>query len=133
MPYARVVPLLLLLSACATAAPGATSRAKLAMHGPRDPITEAEVARSDATDAYDVVRRLRGTFLASRGVTTFWRADGGAYPEVFVDGMHVGSLGELRGIPAHAIHEVRFLTASEATVRYGMGYAAGVIQVTTKH
>ena len=123
--------LLALLVACASATPRAESARPLRA-GPRDAITEAEIARITATDAYDVVRKLRGNFLASRGVTTFWRTDGGATPQVFVDGMHVGSLAELRGIPANVIHEVRFLSAADATVRYGTGYASGVIQVTTK-
>src|SRR5215212_5086348 len=66
----------------------------------RDAITEADIAHSNATNAWDAVRTLRGSFLASRGVTTFLRADGGATPAVFVDGMYVGPLSELRDIPA---------------------------------
>ena len=102
------------------------------MAGPRDPITESEIARSNAADAYDVVRALRGSMLATRGITTMWKPDGGAYPVVFVDGMYVGALSELRSIPARTIHEVRFLGASEAHFRYGSGYTGGVIEVTTK-
>jgi hypothetical protein len=124
--------LLLLLVACASTTPRTDTGERRPLPGARDAITEAEIARILATDAYDVVRKLRGNFLASRGMTTFWRTDGGASPQVFVDGMHVGSLVELRGIPANTIHELRFLSASDATVRYGLGYAAGVIQVTTK-
>ena len=134
-PYTRLarVALLSLLVACASTGPRADAGERRPLpSGPRDAITEAEIARIAATDAYDVVRKLRGNFLASRGLTTFWRTDGGASPQVFVDGMHVGSLAELRGIPANTIHEVRFVSASDATVRYGIGYAAGVIQVTTK-
>ena len=53
-------------------------------------------------------------------------------PVVFVDGMELGTVFELRSIPARDVHEIRFLTSSEATYRYGDGYMAGVIQVTTK-
>jgi hypothetical protein len=117
----------LLLAACVT-----STRPGVRMGGPRDPITEAEIARIDAADAYDVVRRLRGTFLQTRGITSFERADGGAWPAVFVDGTHLGSIRELRGIPANTIHEVRFLNAGDAMLRYGPGFAAGVIAVTTR-
>jgi hypothetical protein len=122
-----LLALSLLAAGCVT-----TSRPGPRAGGPRDPITEAEIARIDAADAYDVVQRLRGTFLHSRGITSFERADGGAWPAVFVDGTHLGSIHELRGIPANTIHEVRFLSASDAMLRYGSGYAAGVIQVTTR-
>jgi hypothetical protein len=128
-PLVLVLPLAfaLLAAGCAT-----TARPGAHVGGPRDPITEAEIARIDASDAYDVVQRLRGTFLHSRGITTLERADGGALPAVFVDGIHLGSIQELRGIPARDIHEVRFLTLGDAMLRYGPGYTAGVIQVTTR-
>ena len=127
LPLALLALSLLLSTACVT-----TGRPAARVGGPRDPITEAEIAHIDAADAYDVVRQLRGTFLHSRGITTLARADGGAWPAVFVDGMHLGSLHELRGIPANTIHEVRFLNAGDAMLRYGPGHAAGVIQVTTR-
>ena len=110
----------------------ATTRPATRVGGPRDPITEVEIARLDAASAYDVVQRLRGTFLHSRGITSLERADRGAWPDVFVDGTYLGSIPELRGIPANTIHEVRFLNAGDAMLRYGPGHAAGVIQVTTR-
>ena len=132
MSPVRLAPLLL-LTACLATTPGSDRvRGEHRVTGPRDPITEAEIARSNAADAYDVVRSLRGSMLATRGITTMWKADGGAYPVVFVDGMYVGPLSELRSIPARSIHEVLFLGAAEAHFRYGSGYTAGVIDVTTK-
>ena len=132
MSLVRLAPLLL-LAACIATTPGSDrARGEHRMTGPRDPITESEIARSNAADAYDVVRALRGSMLATRGITTMWKADGGEYPVVFVDGMYAGPLSELRSIPARTIHEVRFLSAPEAHFRYGSGYTAGVIEVTTK-
>lgn len=127
-----LVALSLAVAACASAPPASTSRPSLRVGGARDPITAAEIARIDAADAWDVVRTLRGGYLNSRGITSLRRADGGAWPAVFVDGMYVGTAAELRGIPARSIHEVRFLNAGDAMQRYGAGHAAGVIQVTTR-
>ena len=127
-----LVALSLALAACATAPGASTPRAAMRVGGPRDPITRSEIARIDAADAYEVVRTLRGSFLNSRGITSLRRADGGAWPAVFVDGMYLGTLAELRGIPANTIDEVRFLNAGDAMLRYGAGYTAGIIQVTTR-
>lgn len=147
--HVALVALSLAVAACATAPrvsssdaatrqvapprPAARSAARSAARigGPRDPITRAEIARINAADAWDVVRTLRGGFLNSRGITSLRRADGGAWPAVFVDGMHVGTIAELRGIPANTIQMVRFLNAGEAMQRYGAGHAAGIIEVTT--
>ena len=127
-----LVALSFLVAACATSPRPAPDRAPVRIGGPRDPITRAEIARTNAADAYDVVRTLRGNFLNSRGITTLRRTDGGAWPAVFVDGMYLGTIAELRGIPAGTIDEVRFLNAGDAMLRYGAGYAAGIIQVTTR-
>lgn len=144
MSPCRIAPLLLLV-ACATAAPhpdsaptdvahadGARTKDVHIARSARDPITEAEIVRTNAGDTYDLVRTLRSSFLNSRGMTTLWKPGGNAYPVVFVDGMFVGPIDELRSIPANTVHEVRFLSASEAQFRYGSGYTAGVIHVTTK-
>ena len=83
-----------------------------------------------AADAWEVVRTLRGSFLNSRGITSLQRPDGGAWPVVFVDGMYLGTLDELRGIPASTIDEVRFLNAGDAMLRYG-ACSTNVWRVTT--
>ena len=134
---AAVLAPLWMLAACASTRerstlPDDAPRPRILAAGPRDPITEAEIARIDAADTYDLVHRLRGGFLGSRGMTTFQRPDGGAFPAVLVDGMWLGTIAELHGIPANTVHEVRFLSAGDAMLRYGPGYAAGVIQVTTR-
>jgi hypothetical protein len=51
---------------------------------------------------------------------------------VYVDGTKVGGVQELKRIPAQDIREIRFLSASEAQQRYGIGHAAGAIQVALK-
>ena len=99
----------------------------------RDPITQADIARIHAASAYDAVVRLRAHFLGNRGVNSFMRPVQSTRPTVFVDGMEMGTIFELRTIPAGDVQEIRFLSGADAMIRYGDGYMAGIIQVTTKH
>ena len=133
----RVVPLVL-FAACATATP-ATMRSGAEVPRRtrpastlRDPITEADIQRIRATSAYDAIVRLRANFLSNRGMTSFLRPMESSRPTVFVDGMELGTLFELRSIPANHVREIRFLSGAEAMTRYGDGHMAGVILVSIK-
>ena len=124
------------LAACATttahtAGAGDAPRA-VRMGNGRDPITEADIARINATSAYDAIVRLRGNFLRAHGVNSVVHVARSARPIVFVDGVEYGSVWELRSIPAGDVREIRYLSSSDAMLRYGDGYLAGVIQVVTK-
>ena len=44
----------------------------------------------------------------------------------------MGEIGLLYNINAETIKEVRYLSASEATVQYGTGHTGGAILITTK-
>lgn len=129
---------ILLVSACATAGTPAAARLDDAPRpqtrapGPRDPITAADIARIKAGSAYDAVQRLRANALSIRGVNSFTHRVRASSPVVFVDGMEMGTVFELRSIPGTDVHEISFLSSSEATLRYGDGYMAGIIHVTTK-
>ena len=116
-------------SADVATAPRRTTRPARSL---RDPITEADIARIRAASAYDAVVRLRAHFLGNRGVNSFMRPVQSTRPTVFVDGMEMGTIFELRTIPAGDVREIRFLSGSDAMIRYGDGYMAGVIHVTTK-
>ena len=113
----------------ATAAPVRARRPATSL---RDPITAADISRIRAASAYDAVVRLRAHFLGNRGVNSFMRPVQSTRPTVFVDGMEMGTIFELRTIPAGDVQEIRFLSGADAMIRYGDGYMAGVILVTTK-
>jgi len=49
-----------------------------------------------------------------------------------VDGRVRGELADLYGISIDDIETMRYLSASDATTRYGTGYIGGVIEVTTR-
>jgi outer membrane cobalamin receptor len=94
-------------------------------------ITEDEIVASHATDAFEVVRKLRGNFLSNRGETSLY-ARSSPYPTVYVDEQRYGEISILRTIPADVIATIRLYRAWEATTRYGVGNMGGVIAISTR-
>jgi hypothetical protein len=112
--------------ACTPASVG-LHRATAAPSPSRDIIGEAEIDRMHASTAYDLVQRLRPTFLTwTRSVTPYERR------LVFVDGLQMGGLDVLETIPAVSVHEIRLLSGIEAAGHYGTTNSAGAILVTTR-
>jgi hypothetical protein len=117
--------------ACATHGASASSAdsyaAPAAPIPSRDRIGAAELAQVADGTVYDAVVRLRPSFLRSRGVH---RSSGDV--AVYVDGLYYGGVELLQGIPASNVREVRYLSAVDATVRYGATHGgAGAIMLYT--
>jgi len=112
------------LSACASGG-GGSGGAR------RDPnlITAEELAEYTTLTAVDVVRRLRPRWLTGRGAGT-----GGANtPQLILDGARMGdAASELRSIAVSDISEMQYLSASDATMRYGTNFPGGAIVVTSR-
>ncbi|HKJ92396.1 MAG TPA: hypothetical protein VJ957_04465, partial [Longimicrobiales bacterium] len=104
---------------------------------PADPnvITQDEIQTVPASStAYDVVRLLRPQFLYRRGVQSIRDpVDPSAGILVYVDGVRVGGVDELKSIPSDQVQQIDRLNARDATTKYGTGHGYGVIAVTTKH
>ena len=49
-----------------------------------------------------------------------------------MDGATPGELGDLDAINADDIEYMRYLNASDATIKYGTGFTGGVIEVTSR-
>lgn len=125
--------LLAVVTACASSgAPGTARLAPRALSSGSDPITEADIAATNAASAYDAIVRLRAQYLRMHGINSVIHAARSIRPVVFVDGQEIGPIWELRSIPARDVHEIRYLSAADATIRYGEGYVAGIIHVLTK-
>ncbi len=94
--------------------------------GPRrDPnrLTAEELAEFASLNCLEVVRRLRPRWLTGRG----------GDPTVVRDGAQMGPAGEyLADIPVGDVESMRYLNATDATMRYGTGVAGGAIVVTTR-
>ena len=129
---------LLASTACHHASSNAVSTPRKRSVGQRDDITrkdiEAVVAQSST--AYDIVKLLRPEMLLRRtvtGVEPVARQLPNELPglHVHVDDVRVGAVDFLSTIPARAVASIQWLSASEASTKYGNGHTAGVISVTT--
>ena len=126
------------LSALGCAPPSASAGRGHASQQPVDLIVIAEIERQPTrfNTAYDIVHALRPTMLTSRGATggprsrlPVWESNAGI--KVYLDGLRYGGVESLASIPASTVREIRWLSAMDATTRFGTGNAAGAIVVTS--
>lgn len=125
----RISPLALaafMVSGCATHPATAPSPAR------SDTITADQIVKSEATNAYEVIERLKPSFLASRGPTDLTNASP-TLPNVYVDDVPYGPMSTLTTIAATDIAMIRLYRAWEATYKFGTGNMGGVIDVYTRH
>ena len=116
---------LALVTACVNS--GQPSLGPRPLSGPaRDVITEAEIAGTHASTAYQAIELSRPRLLISKiDVAPL------AEREVYLDGMRLGGIGELRGIPASSVREIRLVRALDAAAS-GMSRPGGAILVISK-
>ena len=86
-------------------------------------LTAEDMANQQELDLLQAVRQLRGRWLTSRG-------RGG--PRVHVDGARLGGMQELQNIRVADVQLVEYMSAADATLRFGTGYDAGAIIVSTR-
>jgi hypothetical protein len=120
-----VALVLLVTAACASStSSGRTS-------GRRDArvLTAEEIRASSASNMYDVIRSHRPEWLIKRGQTSI-NMEGDIV--VYVDNVALGGPESLRSIDVQSVQSARFLNASEAQMRYGVGHMHGAIVVVTR-
>lgn len=96
-----------------------------------DLITRQEIVDSDAGSAYDAIQRLRPHMLRARGGASIREGAVQSPPQVFVDGIELGSVDVLHDIPAATVHEIRYERYRDRQVALGTGNHGGVIHVRT--
>ena len=126
---------LLALAACSSSS-GATKSAEspespAATRASRDVITRAQIEATPSQDAFELVQRLRPEFLRERGVSSITR--GRALPVVYMDGVRRGGPEMLRTVRSNEIEEIRFISATDATTRWGSEHTAGAIELKMRH
>lgn len=95
-------------------------------------ISLEEIQGQPSMSAFEIVSRFRPNWVRGHSVSV--RSDTGRnYPAVFVDGRPFGGIESLNQFGTEAIQELRFISASDATTRFGTGYPAGIIEVVTRH
>ena len=118
-----LLPLALALAACATTSGAPT--------GSRNVITEAELTQAvDARTAFDAIQKLRPAFLRRGRVNQ--QDDTMSFPIVYLDGMRLGGVDELRRIRTFDLTRIEYLSASDATLRYGTGHTGGALLLTSR-
>ncbi len=115
---------LVLIGACRPAQPqGRPTR-------DRNVLTADELQRVPVETVYDSIQRLRPEFLRARGQVSL-ESRTASLPVVYVDDIRLGGPDALRTVRIADVHEIRYLSASDATTRYGTGHPGGVIAVVT--
>lgn len=97
----------LALGACASSG-GATRRSS-------DHITSAEISTASASNAYELIERLRPNWLRPTGSGSL---SGGVRSQlilVYLDGTRLGDLGSLRSLNVTGIRSLQWLDAARAS------------------
>src|SRR5678815_417116 len=102
-------------------------------------ITQEEIEYANVSNAYEAIQRLRPQMLRKRVGSGTGSARGdaentneGGYIKVFVDASMIGGTDLLSTVEATKIKDIRYLSATDATQRFGTGYSEGAILITTK-
>ena len=122
LPIALVVATLLV--ACASTGSGDG-------RGVGNVLTYDDLVATNETNLYMAIQSLRPPWLRARGQAS---AVGGTVVTVFVDGSPRGEASDLMGMPLIDIADITYLSASEATFRFGtIAGSGGSIEINTRH
>ncbi len=80
---------------------------------------------------YEAVRALRPRWLQARSGATL-RSRQPQTAMVYIDGQLRGDLGEMWNLLPTEVSEIRFMSASDATTRFGTNHIGGAIVIMTR-
>ncbi len=83
-------------------------------------------------DAYEIVSRLRPEVLREQRGPVSVVNPSLSVSIVYIDGVRRGGPEVLRGLWPGEVEEIRFMSATDATVRYGTDHGAGVIEIKSR-
>jgi hypothetical protein len=123
MQRLRLISVLsIVVLACACASTGQPGSAPT---GNRDRLVAAEWEGLNLATAFEAVRRLRASWLIPRGGT--------GLPVIYRNNARWSDTPDgLATIQLQSVIEMRYLNASDATIRFGAGLRGGVILLTTR-
>lgn len=117
-----------LASACTTGSAGSASGES---RTDRNALTAEELEPLNQFSAWEAVQRLRSMWMRPGGIRNSANPSG-HYPHVFLDGSPYGQMEILRTIRVENLSGMRYVNATDATIRYGGQFQGGVILLTTK-
>jgi hypothetical protein len=90
-------------------------------------------AAAEGLSVYQVIERNRPQWLsASRSAPTLGYGEGGRFARVVLNGSLYGDLRDLRRLNTVEVTSIEYMSSSDATTRFGTGYAGGAIVVSTR-
>jgi hypothetical protein len=95
----------------------------------RNILTADQLRSQSWTNAYEAVEALRTNWLKPRGTDSF---NSPSVVIVYLDNVKLGGVENLRALQLSNILSIRHYDANQANARWGVGHAAGVIQVSTQ-
>lgn len=103
----------------------------------RDLLTHQQIEDVRASNAYDVVQRLKSHWLQPRGRSQMPSAPGTPQFQenpvrVYMDGQRIGTVEQLRRIEITVIRRIRYYSPAEASARWGFNHGGGAIEVLTR-
>ena len=96
--------------------------------GRQDLITQEEIQRTTAANAYELVTKLRPQWLTLRGP-----ASNPGFPneiQVVADGVRLGGVTTLESINPSGVLSLQFYDGPTAFARWGLGFSMGVIVIS---
>ena len=127
------VVLALVVSACVSSStPGGEDSAAAARARGGNPrlIVRAQLDELPGYSAYEAVETLNRRWLQPQRGSSL--VSGQSFARVMIDGNVRRELRDLARMSTDNIETMRYLSAPDATTRYGTGYPGGVIEVTTR-
>lgn len=129
MRSSRLATMALLLFVTAACASTSSEQRRTSTRRDARMLSAEEIKSSSASNLYDVIRSHRPEWLIKRGQTSI-NLEGDIV--VYIDNVALGGPESLKSIDVQSVQVVRFLNASEAQMRYGVGHMHGAIVVTTR-
>lgn len=86
-------------------------------------IVRAELSALPDMDAFLAIERLRPRWLQSRA---------GDVVQLYIDGSRRTNVRDLQSMRIAEVEQMEYMSASDATTRYGTGHAGGAILLTTR-
>lgn len=91
-------------------------------------LPSSEIRASLHSDVFEMIQALRPNWLTPRGQASFSVTQ----LEVFLDGVEMQGLTMLRTLTPSQIERAEYLSASEATMRFGTQQGAGAILLISR-
>jgi hypothetical protein len=122
----RFAPLCFLVVLAAACAPSVRPSDNDEPRSSSSRLIRADLLNTGERTLFEAIDRLRPRWLRVRSVTSI---RGQAPIVVYQDNVRSGGVEILYNLTLEGIKEVRFVNATDATTRWGMGVSSGVIEV----